>query len=65
MIEQPTTALKRQRLVKLFEFLKAYTDLRFPAVRDIDKQIKLLGLKVCPRTHRLNCFSNKAAQRIG
>src|SRR6185312_1792347 len=48
MIGQPVTPEKRQRLVKLFEFLKAYTDLRFPAVRDISKQLKTLRLDNLP-----------------
>jgi len=38
----------RERLTKLFEFLKAYTDLRYPPVRDINSQLGTLWLKDLP-----------------
>ena len=38
----------RKRLVKLFEFLKAYTDLSYPPVRDINQQPRTLWLKDLP-----------------
>ena len=40
----------RERLTKLFEFLKAYIDLRYPPVRDIVQQPHSLWLKDLP-TH--------------
>ncbi len=50
MNDQPNTQAKRERLTKLFEFLKAYTDLRYPPVRDINQQPRTLWLKDLP-TH--------------
>src|SRR5882762_5924538 len=50
MTEEPEALLKRKRLllVKLFEFLRAYTNLRFPPIREINKQSKTLWLKDLP-----------------
>ena len=48
MSSQPNTQSTRERLSKLFEFLKAYTDLRFPPVRDIAQQPRSLWLKELP-----------------
>ena len=48
MSDQPNTQAARDRLTKLFEFLKAYTDLRFPPVRDIDQQPRSVWLKDLP-----------------
>jgi len=48
MSNQPNTPPMRERLTKLFEFLKAYTDLRFPAVRNIAQQPYSLWLKDFP-----------------
>src|SRR5207249_9572149 len=48
MSNQPDTRTMRERLIKLFEFLKAYTDLRFPPVRDIAQQLRSLWLKDLP-----------------
>lgn len=50
MSDQPNTQAARERLTKLFEFLKAYTDLRFPPVRDIDQQLRFIWLRNLP-TH--------------
>ena len=36
---------QRERLLKVFEFLKAYTELRYPPVRDIGQQLRVLWLK--------------------
>jgi hypothetical protein len=44
----PDTLIKRERLTKLFEFLKAYTDLRYPPVRDINQQRDSIWLKDLP-----------------
>lgn len=46
--KQPDTQAMRERLAKLFEFLKAYTDLRYPPVRDINQQLRTLWLKDLP-----------------
>src|SRR5690348_7712511 len=48
MHDQPNTQSMRERLTKLFEFLKAYIDLRFPPVRDIAQQLRSLWLKDLP-----------------
>jgi very-short-patch-repair endonuclease len=42
------TPLPRQRLTQLFEYLKAYGDLRYPPVRDIDRQDRRLWLDALP-----------------
>ena len=42
MSDQPSTQSVRERLTKLFEFLKAYTDLRFPPVCDIARTASLV-----------------------
>lgn len=46
----------RERLTKLFEFLKAYTDLRYPPVRDIDQQPRSLWLKDLPSHPSVKLF---------
>jgi len=48
MSNQPNTQPMRERLTKLFQFLKAYTDLRFPPVRDITQQPRSFWLKDLP-----------------
>lgn len=48
MSDQPNTRPMRERLTKLFEFLKAYIDLRFPPVRNIAQQPRFLWLKDLP-----------------
>ncbi|MDE2059591.1 MAG: hypothetical protein KGL31_02915 [candidate division NC10 bacterium] len=45
---QPNMQPVRERLTKLFEFLKAYTDLRYPPVRNIAQQPHSLWLKDLP-----------------
>src|SRR6478609_8470819 len=40
--------LPRQRLAQLFEYLKAYSDLRYPPVRDIDRQERRFWLDALP-----------------
>lgn len=44
MDEQAATQSHRERLRKVFEFLKAYVELRYPPVRDIEQQFKVLWL---------------------
>ena len=40
--------LVRERLAKLFKFLKAYSDLRYPPVRDIDRQPGVIWVDKLP-----------------
>jgi hypothetical protein len=47
---------KRARLTKLFEFLKAYIDLRHPPVRDIDEQFRTIWLKDLPKHTSVELF---------
>lgn len=58
MSNQPNTQQPgaRERLTKLFEFLKAYTDLRFPPVRDIAQQPRSLWLKELPAHPSVELF---------
>jgi very-short-patch-repair endonuclease len=56
MNDQPETQAKRERLTKLFEFLKAYTDLRYPPVRDINQQLRTLWLKDLPAHSSVELF---------
>lgn len=56
MSDQPNTQSMRERLTKLFEFLKAYTDLRFPPVRDIAQQPRSLWLKDLPSHSSVELF---------
>src|SRR5271166_1232605 len=45
---QAATQAHRERLRKVFEFLKAYVELRYPPVRDIEQQVKVLWLNDLP-----------------
>src|SRR5882762_10299780 len=56
MSKQPATQTMRERLTKLFEFLKAYTDLRFPPVPDINQQLRTLWLKDLPAHSSVELF---------
>lgn len=57
MCNQPNTQQPvRERLTKLFQFLKAYTDLRFPPVRDIAQQPRSLRLKDLPAHPTVELF---------
>jgi very-short-patch-repair endonuclease len=56
MNNQPDTQTKRERLTKLFEFLKAYTDLRYPPVRDINQQLRTIWLKDLPAHPSVELF---------
>jgi hypothetical protein len=56
MNDQPNTQAKRERLTKLFEFLKAYTDLRYPPVRDINQQPRILWLDDLPAYSTVELF---------
>jgi very-short-patch-repair endonuclease len=46
----PALKIARKRLTKLFEYLKAYSDLRYPPVRDIAQQPGVIWLEKLP-TH--------------
>jgi hypothetical protein len=56
MNKQPDTQTKRERLIQLFKFLKAYTDLRYPPVRDINQQPRTLWLKDLPKHSSVELF---------
>src|SRR6266496_6711232 len=56
MSDGPNTQPMRERLTKLFEFLKAYTDLRFPPVRDISQQLRSLWVKDLPSHPSVELF---------
>src|ERR1035437_4125792 len=48
--------LMRERLTKLFKFLKAYSDLRYPPVRDIDQQPGTIWLGKLPAHPAVELF---------
>src|SRR3989304_5789011 len=56
LTEHPNTHPVRERLTKLFEFLKAYVDLRFPPVRDIAHQPHFFWLKDLPAHASIELF---------
>jgi very-short-patch-repair endonuclease len=60
MNKQPDTQIKRERLTKLFEFLKAYSDLRYPPVRDINQQPRIFWLKDLPVHPSVELFRDTA-----
>src|SRR5215472_11084464 len=45
-----------ERLLKVFEFLKTYLDLRYPQVRDISQQMRVLWLNDLPRHDSIEIF---------
>jgi very-short-patch-repair endonuclease len=49
---------QRGRLRKIFEFLKAYTELRYPPVRNIEQQLKVLWLKDLPKHPSIELYRN-------
>ena len=56
MTDPSNTQPTRERLTKLFEFLKAYTDLRFPPIRDISQQPFSFWLKDLPSHPSVEMF---------
>ena len=56
MNEQPATQVHRDRLLKLFEFLKAYVDLRYPPVKEIREQMRTLWLQDLPQHSSIEVF---------
>ncbi|MEW6304783.1 MAG: AAA domain-containing protein [Verrucomicrobiota bacterium] len=58
MTQETDTQQVRERFTKLFEFLKAYTDLRYPPVRDIDQQLRTLWLKDLPAHPSVELFKD-------
>jgi hypothetical protein len=56
MDEQAATQSHRERLRKVFEFLKAYVELRYPPVRDIEQQLKVLWLNDLPQHPSVEIF---------
>ncbi len=63
MSDHPKTQPARERLTKLFEFLKAYTELRYPAVRDIAQQPRSLWLKDLPSHASVELFRDAGNPR--
>ena len=57
--EQSGAQNQRDRLLKVFEFLKAYTDLRYPPVRRIEEQMRVLWLKDLPENTSIEIFHPK------
>jgi hypothetical protein len=57
--EQTNANPVRDRLTKLFEFLRAYVDLRFPPVRDITQQPRFLWLKDLPVHPSVELFRDR------
>lgn len=56
MSEEANLHLGRERLKKLFEFLKSYTDLRYPPVRDIAQQPRFIWLNDLPAPVSVELF---------
>jgi restriction endonuclease-like protein/AAA domain-containing protein len=54
--EQTGTHRVRERLIKLFEFLKAYVDLRFPPVRNLAQQPHFFWLNDLPDHGSIELF---------
>ena len=52
----PSVQLVREQLTKLFEFLKVYTDLRYPPIRDISQQLRSLWIKDLPSHSSVELF---------
>ena len=63
MSDRTNTQPMRERLTKLFEFLKAYTDLRYPPVRDIAQQPRLVWLKDLPAHASVELFRDAGKSR--
>src|SRR5262245_42782092 len=57
---QPAIQVQRNRLLKVFEFLKAYLDLRYPPVRAIREQLRTLWLKELPQHPSVVLLSGSA-----
>ena len=49
-------SLVRERLSRLFKFLKAYSDLRYPPVREIDQQPGVIWLEQLPADPAVELF---------
>lgn len=58
MPAQTDPSVSRKRLAQLFEYLKAYTDLRYPPVRDIEKQERRLWLQNLPQHSSIDLRKN-------
>ena len=53
---QPAAQIQREKLRKVFEFLKAYLELRFPPLRDVERQLRTLWLKNLPQHPSVEVF---------
>lgn len=52
----PSSPEPAERLLKIFEFLKTYLDLRYPHVRDIGQQMRVLRLDELPQHAAIEIF---------
>src|SRR5579859_1575993 len=52
----------RERFTKLFEFLKAFSDLQYPLVRHMDQQLGALWLGHIPAHASIELFRNEAVR---
>ncbi len=64
MNEQSATQTQRDRLLKVFEFLKADLDLSYPPVREIGQQTRVLWFKDLPAHSSVEVFQKKPATAI-
>ena len=56
MNQDPAIQPRRDRLLKVFEFLKAFLDMRYPPVREIGQQMRILWLKDLPQHTSVEVF---------
>src|SRR5215469_12548109 len=62
MIPSEAPLRHQQHLRKVFEFLKAFTALRFPPVKDIGHQKKVLWLDTLPQHSSVELLNNNASK---
>jgi hypothetical protein len=60
MTEDAKRELERRRLTQLFDFLKAYVDLRYPPIRDIAQQLRVLWLDERPDHPAVELFRHES-----
>ncbi len=64
MDEKADNPVLRQRVSKLFEFLKAYVDLRYPPIRNISQQPGVLWLDDLPPHPSIELGENNDGDEI-
>lgn len=62
MTQDAKRELERGRLTRLFDFLKAYVDLRYPPVRDIAQQLRVLWLDERPDHPAVELFRDETEE---